>query len=244
MHPLIGIMCTTILGASWSKNSLGRYLDGVYRNYTQAVEFCGGAPVLIPIVKKTTALERIMSKLDGLVLSGGYDINPRFYGEEPLEGLEYVDADRDCTEMELTRLALERNIPILGICRGIQMLNIVGGGTLYQNLSSQKPDCLKHRQEADMQVTTHRVNIDRSSLLYDILKKDEIWVNSSHHQAVKNVASDYRVSAVARDGVIEGIEDTSHKFVLAVQWHPEGTWEIDEDSQKLFRAFIEAAARP
>jgi putative glutamine amidotransferase len=198
----------------------------------------------VPIIKKATALERILSKLDGLLLSGGYDINPKFYGEEPLEGLEYVDADRDCTEMELTRFALEMNIPILGICRGIQILNVVGGGTLYQDLPSQKSSCLKHRQEADMQVTTHRVSIDRSSLLYEILKKDEIWVNSSHHQAVKDVVPGYRVSAVAKDGIIESIEDTSRKFVLAVQWHPEGTWEIDEDSQQLFRAFVEAATRP
>jgi len=244
MHPLIGITCTSLVGPSWSKNSLGRFQDGVYRNYTQAVEFCGGAPVLIPMVKKITALERILSKLDGLLLSGGVDINPKLYGEEPLQGLECIDAERDFTEIELTRLALEMNMPILGICRGIQMLNVVGGGTLYQDLFSQKSNCLKHRQEADMQVNTHRVSIARNSLLYQIVKKDEIWVNSSHHQAVKDIAPGYRVNAVAKDGVIEGIEDSSRKFVLGVQWHPEGTWETDEESQKLFRAFVEAATRP
>jgi putative glutamine amidotransferase len=243
MHPLIGITCTTTVGSSWSVNSLGRLQDAVYRNYTQAVEFCGGAPVLIPALKKTAALESILAKLDGLILSGGHDVNPRFYGEEPLLRLEAIDADRDFTEMELTRMALEMDIPILGICRGIQVLNVVCGGTLYQDLPSQKPNCLKHRQDADMQVHTHRVNIERDSLLYQIFKKDELWINSRHHQAVKDVAPGYRSTAVAKDGVIEGIEDASHKFVLGVQWHPEGNWDVDEDSQKLFRALVEATIR-
>jgi putative glutamine amidotransferase len=243
MPPLIGITCSTTIGSSWSINSLGRLQDAVYRNYSQAIEFCGGAPILIPVIKKTTALESILSKLDGLILSGGNDIHPRFYGEEPLLKLEAIDAERDVTEIELTRLALEMDIPILGICRGIQVLNVVGGGTLYQDLSSQKPNCLKHRQEADMQVQTHRIRLDRDSLLYQIFKKDEVWVNSRHHQAVKDIAPGYRIAAVASDGVIEAIEDLSRKFVVGVQWHPEGTWEVDEDSQNLFRAFVEATLR-
>jgi putative glutamine amidotransferase len=218
-------------------------MEFAYNEYSQAVTGSGGAPLLIPVAQNTKSLSAIIDRLDGLILSGGVDVNPKFYGEEPVTGLGEIDEDRDRTEIQLTKMAYKRGLPIFAICRGIQMLNISLGGTLYQDIANQVKESIYHTQNAAKSVTTHTVRVESQTALYQIFKRKTAWVNGKHHQAVKDVARGFRVGAKAPDGVIEAIENPSKKFVLGVQWHPEGTWRSDTYSKKLFRAFINAAKK-
>ena len=141
-------------------------------------------------------------------------------------------------ELSVAAAALDRNLPILAICRGIQVLNVARGGTLYQDIPGLVSDAILHSQKADKSVQTHAVRVEPGSVLRGILKRAEIWVNSKHHQSVKDVAPGFRVSARAADGVIEAMEDPDRSFVLGVQWHPEGTFGTDRNSKKLFKALV------
>jgi putative glutamine amidotransferase len=241
MKPLIGITCSRTVGGAWGEYSPGHFMDYTYEEYTRAIHYCGGAPVIIPIPQDTGTFQTIFKRLDGLLLSGGPDINPRFYGEQPLPALGEVDEGLDRMELEAARLAFRENLPTLGICRGAQILNVSQGGTLYQDIPSQVQDCVGHTQKADKRVLAHSIRIEGKTLLSSISKRKAIWVNGKHHQAIKALAPGFRVSARATDGIIEAIEHPSKKFLLGVQWHPEGTWEDDLYSKRLFRAFIEAA---
>ena len=243
MTPLIGITCARAPGGAWGKFSTSHYMEFTYNEYSQAVTGSGGAPLLIPVAQNTTALSAIMNRLDGLILSGGVDVNPKFYGEQPVTGLGEIDEDRDRMEIELTKMVYKKGLPILAICRGIQVLNVALGGTLYQDIANQIKESIFHTQNASKSVTTHTVQVESQTALYQIFKRKTVWVNGKHHQAVKDVARGFRVSAKAPDGVIEAIENPSKRFVLGVQWHPEGTWSSDTYSKKLFRAFINSAKK-
>ncbi len=242
MKPLIGITCSRTVGGAWGQYSLGHFMDYTYEEYCQAILSCGGAPVILPVSQDADTFKTIFDRLDGLLLSGGPDINPASYKEQPLPGLGEVDENLDRMELEAAALALQTNLPILGICRGIQTLNVSRGGTLYQDISSQLQASLGHAQKADKSVLTHSIQIEGGTLLYDILKKKEIQVNGKHHQAIKDLAPGLTVSARAEDGIIEAVEHPLKKFVVAVQWHPEGTWKNDRSSKRLFTAFVRAAA--
>ena len=198
---------------------------------------------MIPVAQSEQSLSAILNRLDGLILSGGVDVNPKFYGEQPAIGIGEIDEDLDQMELQIAKMAFDKDLPILAICRGIQVLNISQGGTLYQDIANQIQDSIFHSQNASKAVTTHAVQIDGNTVLYRVLKRKTVWVNSKHHQAVKDVAPGLRVSARAADGVIEAIEHPSKRFVLGVQWHPEGTWNNDSYSKKLFRAFIQATKK-
>jgi len=176
-----------------------------------------------------------------LILTGGPDINPKFYGEQPLPGLEEIDEDLDRMELEATHIAFARNLPILAICRGIQVLNVSQGGTLYQDIPTQVQESILHTQKADKKTTTHATRIEAKTLLFRVVGRKEIWVNGRHHQAVKDVAPGFVVTARATDGVVEAMEHSSKRFVIGVQWHPEGNWRDDPYSRRLFRAFVRAA---
>jgi putative glutamine amidotransferase len=241
MKPLIGITCSRTVGGAWGQYSLGHFMDYIYEEYCQAILSCGGAPVIIPVTQDTETFKTVFDRLDGLLLSGGPDVNPKFYGEQPLPTLGEVDEGLDQLEMEAARFAFRKNLPILGICRGIQVLSVSQGGALYQDIPSQVRDSIGHAQKADKSVLTHSIRIERGSRLYNIFKKKEIWVNGKHHQAIKDLAKGFVISAYATDGIIEAIEYPSKKFVIGVQWHPEGTWENDVYSKRLFRAFVQAA---
>jgi putative glutamine amidotransferase len=182
--------------------------------------------------------------MSGLILSGGPDIHPKSYHEQPLPELGEVDEELDRMELGIAKMAFQRNLPILAICRGIQVLNVSRGGTLYQDIPTQIQDSINHLQNVDKTIQTHTIRIEEKTLLHHILRRGEIWVNGKHHQAIKDLAPDFVVSARAGDGVIEAIEDPLMRFVLGVQWHPEGMWEKDPYSEKLFRAFIRAAINP
>jgi putative glutamine amidotransferase len=241
MKKLIGITCSRITGGAWGVYSLGQFMDYAGSDYSQAVLHSGGAPVIIPAAQDPDSLSRILDSVQGLILSGGPDVHPKRFGEEPLAGLGEVDEALDSMELMAAGLALERDIPILAICRGIQVLNIALGGTLYQDIPSQVPDSLCHNPKTDKAVTTHTVRIKAGSRLRRIIGKPEIWVNSKHHQALKDPAPGLVVTARARDGVIEAVEHPDKRYVIGVQWHPEGTWRDDAFSKKLILSFVRAA---
>ena len=181
--------------------------------------------MVLPPTEDVNALVTMLDRLDGLILSGGGDMNPLFAGEEPIPALHGINPKRDLCELLLIRLAYDRQLPMLGICRGIQMLVSALGGGVYQDLSSQYPTpnaLLKHSQDLDRSVASHTVQLAEGSLLRTIMgNKESLAVNSFHHQAVRESGPSLRVCATSPDGVIEAVESTEHKSILGVQWHPE-----------------------
>lgn len=207
--------------------------------YAQSVLRAGGMPVTMPFLEDAADLEQLCDRLDGLLLTGGPDLDPAYFGEEPIRGLGRVTPERDRLEIPLTRLMLERDKPVFAICRGIQVLNVAMGGSLYQDLISQL-ETIQHTQQAPTDHLSHTVLIEEGTLLARLAKAPSSRVNSFHHQAVRQTAHGFRVSAVATDGVIEAIESVTHSFALGVQWHPEETAATDSFSAQLFSAFVRA----
>lgn len=227
VHPLIGITAST-----------GKTTSVVGQNYYNAVLRAGGIPVIIPVDTTTAYLAEVVKELDGLLLVGGVDVDPSFFGEAAHEKLGEVDTLRDVNELKLIRLASNRNIPILGVCRGEQMLNVALGGTLIQDIPSQVEDqSLTHRVTAGAQ-RIHSIDIVPGSTLHKILGKTTLDVNSAHHQAVNKVASGAQVAARSADGVVEAIDFYPCRRILGVQWHPEGFKGEDEDMNKIFNFFV------
>lgn len=240
-RPIIGITTMSELMEPWTSAAKAYLMDGVPRMYAAAVERAGGIPVLIPLIEDPTFLAGLMGRLDGLILAGGHDVTPRCYQEEPALGLKATDYPLDLVQIEATRQAEKKGLPILGICKGLQIINVAFGGTLFQDLASQMAGCFNHSPDADLDVNVHQVKVSKPSLLEDIVGSEKLWVNSFHHQAVKDLAPHFVVTAQASDGVVEAIERPDYPFLLGVQWHPEGTAYYDEAAQKIFAALIKAA---
>lgn len=243
MRPLIGITCSRVVGGTWGLYSPGHLMDYAFSEYSEAVLAAGGAPLIIPTAQNEESIQGILKRVSGLILSGGPDVHPRFYGEQPLEGLGEIDETLDLMELEVANAAVAQDLPVLAICRGIQVLNVSQGGTLHQDIAARVPVRISHGQKADKGVLTHTVRIERETRLFTIMQCDEIWVNSKHHQAVKTAAPGLLISARASDGIIEAVEHPEKRFVLGVQWHPEGAWLQDPYSRKLFQALIGAASQ-
>ena len=207
------------------------------QSYFHAIRQFGGIPVLIPVLAEKDELEYLISTLDGVVLTGGDDIDPLLFGETILNDTVQLCPERDQAEYEVLKLADQRKLPILGICRGVQVMNVFFGGDLYQDIPAQIPDCGRHRMEAPYHRTGHNCIAQQGTPV-------ESWgafgVNSHHHQAVRNVAPGYRCMGKSEDGVIEAIFDPAHKFRWGVQWHPERIWDIEETSAEVFRKFIDS----
>lgn len=189
--------------------------------YYQSVLKAGGIPFITPPFYETDRLGELLDRLDGIIFSGGGDINPLLLGEEPIKELHSITPERDQQELLLARLAYDRQIPMLGICKGIQIINAALGGTLYQDIHTQMEGIrIKHSQDQDRRYPSHQVTISRGSILEKIFGT-ELAVNSFHHQACKSAAPGLKVTAMSSDGVIEAIESDEFKSIMGVQWHPE-----------------------
>jgi putative glutamine amidotransferase len=205
------------------------------------VERSGGLPFPITPTIKPSTTDAYLDLIDGLIVTGGYfDIDPRLYGEKPIARIDEIKPDRTLMEIRLIKKAVRMNIPVLGICGGHQAMNIAFGGALYQDIGAQAPKARNHEQKPKpVSKTSHEVEIASDSLLRQIVGKDAIKVNSTHHQSIKKVGKGLKVCATARDGIIEAIENKSgDSFLLGVQWHPEQLYETDIASRKLFSQFI------
>lgn len=189
--------------------------DGYYKSVLRA----GGIPVIIPPLADTDAIINTLEHIDGLLLTGGADYNPLYAGEEPSPRLGGINAERDLPELLITQLAYNRQIPILGICRGIQTLAMALGGKVKQDISDVAQ--IRHSQDADRSEPTHTVTIEPDSTLFNIYKEEKLFVNSFHHQAVSDPGERFRVTARSSDGIIEAMESREFKSILGVQWHPE-----------------------
>ena len=216
----------------------GNYEDNICKlshGYFQSVVAAGGVPMIIPPVEDANTLVNTLDRIDALILSGGGDINPLFGGDEPSPRLRGINQKRDLPELMITRLAYNRQIPILGICRGIQALAVALGGKVAQDISIQAN--VKHSQDADRAEQTHSIKIAEDSILYSLYGEEKIYVNSFHHQAVKDTGEKFRVVAKSSDGIVEAMESSEYKSIIGVQWHPECL----EDGMPLFRWLVEEA---
>lgn len=206
--------------------------------YVDAVRRARGLPILLP--PEEPALETMLDRIDGLLLTGGGDVDPARYQGAMHERVYGVDASRDETEIALARAAVERSLPVLGICRGAQVLNVALGGTLFEHLPEGEGELL-HRARGKS--VLHAVHLVSGSRLRTLLGKDEIVTHSYHHQAIRSVGRGLEVVAHAPDGVIEAVELSGHPFAVGVQWHPEMSAQTDPTQQRLFDAFVGEAAR-
>jgi putative glutamine amidotransferase len=211
--------------------------------YVQAVVRAGGVPVLIPVELKQAEAEVLTARLDGLLLSGGGDILPEQYGGKPHPKVSSMDGDRDTLEIALVKLAVEKGLPFLGICRGIQVINVALGGTLYEDIATQCEHPMRHAYYPDWprDLRAHGVNAEPDSQLVQIVGKSEFEVNSLHHQGLRDIGADLRAVAWAPDCLVEAIELPGHPFGIGVQWHPECIPDAPE-SVALFDAFLKAAS--
>lgn len=232
--PLIG------LTSSRMPNPSGRPAFGVNLPYTRSIAQAGGLPVLIPINLSMDNLDVLLPRLDGILFTGGDDIDPQEYGAQPHAKVEGIDVERDQLELHLVQAVIRAGKPYLGICRGCQVINVALGGSLYADLTEQYPGAIQHDQHGLPRDTlAHGIDINPDSLLAQILQGATTRVNSLHHQGVRKLAQLLRASAFAPDGLVEAFELPNHPFGVAVQWHPE---ELPKHAamRRLFQAFVHA----
>lgn len=232
MKPIIGITAEV----DEEKNY---YLSPVY---SDTIIQAGGIPLLIPLVSEEN-IEELCEQIDGLIITGGEDIDPAYYNEYPHLDLQRTTPRLDKMEYELVRKMLELDKPYVGMCRGLHMLNIVMGGSLFQSIHSQREEpAMQHRQNAIRTHRSHPISLSKESKLYDIFQEEHFKVNSFHHQGVNRVGEGLKVVATAPDGIVEAAESTQHTFVIGFQWHPEEfALDGDEKSQQFFKEYIRAA---
>jgi putative glutamine amidotransferase len=236
MRPLIGIPCYTAKRAG-TFNPI--HAAGI--PYIQAIEEAGGVPVLLPLYEEAESFAALRGRLDGLLLTGGGDVEPVRYGASTSPRTQVPDVARDHAEIELTHRTLPERIPILGICRGLQLLNVACGGTLYQDIPTELPDALNHNLTPKVAGShQHPIAIQAGSRLAAIVGQTHHEVNSFHHQAVKRAGDAVNVTAWAPDGVVEAIEVADQPFAMAVQFHPERMYTTDAAMRRLFAEFVQA----
>lgn len=238
MKPAIGIPCASIRDKDWCPP-----LHGHRDTYVDAVVRAGGVPILIPLVNDESVLRRLYSLIDGLLLAGGGDVDPLLYGEQPIPELGAIDTLRDSVELPLARWAVADGKPVLGICRGIQVLNVALGGSLYQDIPAQLETSVHDHSftKQDWTYMAHDLRIDPHSQIADIFGATAISTNSLHHQSLKQVAPGLRPVAWAPDGVVEAVEGEGRGFLVGLQCHPEALQgNADPRWQGLFRRFVES----
>jgi putative glutamine amidotransferase len=214
------------------------------QRYCRTIQEVGGIPLILPPIASQSGLRRVLQRLDGVLISGGnFDIHPSYYGEKPIRALGAIKEDRTEFELELVDLALNQDLPLLGICGGAQAINVALGGSLYQDIATQLPNATKHEQGAKRDKGGHPILIHFGTHLRQIVQRQTLEVNTTHHQAVRKIGKGLVVNATAEDGLIEGLESSSHSFVLGAQWHPEILARKDPSQRRIFSSFIFASKR-
>ena len=231
MRPLIGItpLHDPRRGRLW-----------ILPHYPAALEEAGALPVLLPLTDDGEVLDQLSGRLDGLLLSGGHDVDPARYGQELLPCCGPLSPAKDRAELALLERFLRLDKPVLALCRGMQLLNVHLGGTLYQDLDTQFPTRVTHRQQPPYDLPVHAVSVRPGGPLYRIVGREQLAVNSYHHQAVRDTAPPLSVQARAPDGIVEAVALPGARFVLGVQWHPEAMPREDESAAAIFSAFLSA----
>jgi putative glutamine amidotransferase len=235
LHSIDGI--PEALPESWVMN----------QRYSRVVAAAGGVPVMIPLLEDERSLRALYDLTDGLLIPGGVDLDPATYGESPLPTCGRLDPARDRVELQFARWAIAEGKPLFGLCRGLQIVNVALGGTLYQDIATQRGDAIKHDYFPTAGFArdhvAHPVAVTAGSRLDALVGAASIGVNSMHHQAVKDLAPGLVTTAVAPDGVVEALECSGEQFVLGVQWHPESLTDRDPRMHRLLSGFVQAAAR-
>lgn len=239
-RPVIGISTNLMTIAEGPFTNLQRL--AVNRGYTDSIEKAGGIPLLLPILSDRKAVDQMLGIVDALLFTGGQDVHPSYYSEEPHALLGETAKERDEHEIYLMQKVHSKNKPILAICRGLQLLNVAFGGTLYQDISQCSGSKPIHSQESEPHAGTHHVSLMPDTKLHTIFGKLSICINSFHHQAIRHLAPTFAVSATSEDGLIEGISKEDAHWVVGVQWHPETMTEAQPEMRKLFEAFVLAAS--
>jgi putative glutamine amidotransferase len=229
-----------VIGITGAYVKHNEHMEGVYvhHDYHRTVAANGGIPIVLPYYTKELALETL-SLCDGIIISGGEDVDPLAYNQDPHPKLGFTIPERDWVEFEIVRFAISHNIPLLAVCRGLQVLNVALGGTLIQDIPSQIKNTVQHSQVVNRSRDTHWINVVQDSQLYKIFGADRVRVNSLHHQAIDKVAEDLRVVALAEDGIVEAVEYIHPRsFILGVQWHPESMSSTNSQMNRLFEELI------
>ena len=209
--------------------------------YTRAIEASGGLPFIIPYTESEEQIKEYVTRCDGVLFSGGCDVEPKRFGEETKESCGVIQKNRDALEFAVFKRAFEKKKPIMGICRGAQVINVALGGSLYQDIPTEIPSDIPHRQPQPRTEPSHEVKILSDTPLMELIGKERMTANSFHHQAIKALGDGLEVMALADDGIIEAVYHTGDSYVIAYQWHPERLYTIDEDNMILFTDFIKAA---
>jgi putative glutamine amidotransferase len=246
-RPIIGVTTQTLQAIDGIPTGLPQS-DVMNQRYYIAVALAGGAPVLIPLLDdEPDALRGAYEACDGILIPGGVDVDPSNFNEDPHPKLGRTDGARDRVELQVTRWAIEDRKPVLGLCRGLQVINVALGGSLWQDLEEQVPASIKHDYFPNFGFTrdhlAHEVTLARGSRLRHLMEKESILVNSMHHQGIKTLAPGLSACAVAPDGLIEAAELDGDQFALGVQWHPEVFEMTDPHTRHVFREFITTSAK-
>lgn len=234
MRPLIGVM------PLWDEQKQSIWM---LPHYLEGIEAASGIPFIFPLTDDDEELEALVKNCDGLLFTGGQDVSPELYGQKALDGLVECCSKRDLMEKKILDIALSKEKSILGICRGIQFINVALGGTLYQDLPSMHKSGVNHAQKAPYDKATHKVELTADTPLLQLSDSPLIGVNSLHHQAVKEKSPSLEIMGISEDGIIEALFLPDYRFLWAVQWHPEYSYESSTLSRKIFSSFVKSAGR-
>ena len=251
MKPIIGICADYVYGITELYDGFGSNFNWqvITDDYVTAIENAGGMPIIIPVISIKENIDRYLEMIDGIIFAGGYDVEAKRYGDSPSFKIGAVSPERDEQEIYLAKkIIYETRIPTLGICRGCQILNVAGGGDLYQDLVEITPKndvkIINHSIDNSPKYNpVHKANIKKHSKMYKIFNEEVIEINSYHHQVIKNVSEEFEATVIATDGVVEGIEIKDDRFVVGTQWHPKMMAEKVEKQRLIFESFIEATKK-
>ncbi|MED3564034.1 gamma-glutamyl-gamma-aminobutyrate hydrolase family protein [Bacillus xiapuensis] len=236
-----------VIGITTSYVKHNDNMEGVYihHDYHRAVERAGGIPLLLPAVKDEEAIQRYVELCDGIIMSGGEDVDPQFFGKSPHVKIGFFRTERDEFEIRLYHYYSKTKKPIFGICRGIQLINVACGGTLLQDIPSVKDrEAHLHEQTIPRPLPFHQVKLEKNSWIAGVWGKETMFVNSLHHQAIEKLGGGLVITALADDGIIEAVEGKDHPYLIAVQWHPESMSEKHPEMQELFNQLVQASKYP